>query len=187
MDREIRQYLRDFTPKEKNSLKRKYFDDIIRKRPGFISSNQRKFLLRIKNKPQSTTTSDFFYTLRENAKSTLNDLNLLTEVLTEDQLQEIFGTEEGRTESEFSKFLTSLLPSKNVGKQTKKKKLKGDDQRWKKDILNDAVIKGLEWYLHSGLIKTQTEQRTIKESADVISVASKGVNTHLQEPKTVLF
>ena len=162
MDIETRQYLRDLTPKDKISLKRKYYDENVHKRPGFLSPNQRKFLLKIKNKPQSTTIYDFFYTLRENAKSSLNDLNLLTEVLTEDQLKEIFGIEEGMTESEFSKLLESLLPSPNIKKQ-KKKKASKNDQEWKKDILNDAVIKGLEWYLHSGLIKSQTEQRIIKD------------------------
>lgn len=103
-----RQYTREYTLTQLKELQDKFKVSSGKKR-GFLSSNHRKVLLhqkRIGKRTSTTSDSDFYYTIREKAKGALTDYSLITETLTDSQLEEIFSV----TKMESDPFtLTSFL------------------------------------------------------------------------------
>lgn len=190
MTDKYRSYLREMNQKRIDSLNIEYKDSVKPRNSGFLSTKDKEKILHIRNWEQETNEDDlynFFFDIREKAKSAIKDFELLCDTLTEDQLEKTFGKNK-TSHSLVSHLIQKLIPASSHITSKKMKKYEKEslmNKEWRKDLLNDIIIDGLEWNLHSGLIKTQTEQRTIKEAADVISVASTGVNTYLQEPKTV--
>lgn len=118
MTTKSREYIRELSSKEIDDLKERYKHHIKPIRKGFLNTDDKNILLQISRWSPHTADRevyDFFYDVRERAKSALLDLQILCDTLNEEQLQHIFGTKQKLpTKDKFpiTEVLSSLLPSK---------------------------------------------------------------------------
>lgn len=83
-----RQYRRDLTKYQTEHIKYQY--TLLLKSKGFLSTNQKKWLLGLKKKARQTDESDDWYKIRHKAKLSLLDLQLIAEIVDTEQLTDIF-------------------------------------------------------------------------------------------------
>ncbi len=185
MKEQYRSYLRELNQKEIKLLNKEYKKYVKPRNLGFLTVKQKELLLHLKHWEQETDKGDlsnFFFDIREKAKTAMKDFELLCDVLTEEQLELIFGKSKIEEQSLFSKLLSKLLPTEE---QSKKKKLtKGarlllKNKEWRKYLLSDMIIKGLSWYYESGIFRTHSHQRALEDSADAISIMVTGEKSKL--------
>ena len=120
---------------------------------------------------------DFFSNIRKRAERAFVDIEILTETLNEEQLKEIFGKKENDEKSLFSELLAKLLPVEEVFKKmkmTKEERVLLESKEWRKYLLSDMIDKGLSWYYYSGIFRTFSHQRTIKDAIDAVSIMVTG-------------
>lgn len=110
---ESRRYLRELNETERKWLKTYYESHLPRK--GFLTPNQKKRLLGIKRRERGTPDSDFWYKMKRRVQNVIIDLQMISDVTSEMQLEEIFGEKISRPKGEdvypMTLVLSSLLPS----------------------------------------------------------------------------
>jgi len=180
MDKKYRIYLRDLNQKGLKSLNSEYEEFVKPRNLGFLTTKHKEKLLRLRKWEQETDEGDvsnFFFDIREKAKSAMKDFELLCDLLTEEQLEMIFGKTKENKKPLFSKLLVKLLP---VEEKSKKKKMTKEDmlllksKEWRKYLLSDIIVKGLLWYYKSGIFQTFAHQRAIEDTIDAVSVMVTG-------------
>lgn len=155
-----------------------------RSRGGFLEMPVKERLLRKTNWKKDASNkeiSDYFYEIREHAKSALLDLHLLCDTLSESQLKEIFGTEEilfpRKDQFTFSQYPISnlmqaiLLHTPSIRKRSESE-LK--ERQWRKLFLEEIVIMCLDWYYNSGIFRADHQLNMIYDTMDLIALGSSG-------------
>jgi len=185
MVKKYRIYLRDLNQKGLESLNSEYEEFVKPRNLGFLTTKHKEKLLRLRKWEQETDEGDvsnFFFDIREKAKSAMKDFELLCDLLTEEQLEMIFGKTKENKKPLFSKLLVKLLP---VEEKSKKKKMTKEDmlllksKEWRKYLLSDMIVKGLLWYYKSGIFQTFAHQRAIEDTIDAVSVMVTGKKQYL--------
>ena len=172
-------YTRDLTKKEIKDLQAKYTPLLNRSiRSGFLPTEMKKRLLHITNWKDDTSNQEiyqFFSDIREHAFTGLMDLQLICDTLNEKELQRIFGTKPYvAADYPITKVLNSLLPSTTFRLKKKEKEEIQKKQEWRKYILDEVVVEGLDWYVNSGLFKTDIHRRMLIDTMDAVTVMSTG-------------
>ena len=93
-------YLRDLTRKQIENINTKFVKYGKTKRNGFLTFSQKEILLRKKNLNQNrieNTNSDNFSQIRAKTASAMVDFQLLFDMLSENQLETIFGKKDETT------------------------------------------------------------------------------------------
>jgi len=83
-----RKYIRDLSKIEYNNLKVRHKFHLENK--GFLTKKQKRRLLKLGKKEHGTTDSEFWYRLKHSSKNSLLDLQLISRIADEEQLEEIF-------------------------------------------------------------------------------------------------
>jgi len=83
-----RNYTREITDNKLKDLKTRYKLQI--KNKGFLTPKKKRRLLKLGKKERGTSDADFWYRIKHQAKHSLLDLQLISEVGDGSQLQEIF-------------------------------------------------------------------------------------------------
>jgi len=179
-----RAYTRDLDKKQIETLKSKYKEHAKVSREGFLNPSKKERLLHItRGRDESNREiSDFFYEIRERAKSAITDMQLLCDTLNEDQLEQIFGARESFTHEKqvmvgnylIVNLLKSLIPySFQFGKdKLTQEQLK--EREWRKHFLSELIVEGLLWYFHSGIFKSDSHLNLLFDALDTITVMSTG-------------
>lgn len=188
-------YLRDLSKNEIAGLQTKYDIHMKRTKSGFLERPVKEKLLRKKRWSEYTQDDevyDFFYKIREHAKTALGDLMLLCDVLTDSQLREIFefktegelkkqlsitkfGSEYGKLLS-FAPSLENFLNSLTVSHDTKPVSPKVWDNRtlevqpdsWKFYLVEHLIEISFEFLKQNGFITSKAHQRLVEEVMDMI-------------------
>lgn len=143
-------YTRTLTRNQIKDLQEKYEPVLKRSRGGFLEIPVKEKLLHITNWEKTVTSrevSQYFYEIREHAKTALNDLGLLCDVLNEEQLQLIFGKNSlpssSKSEYPISNVLSTLIPERLQINDLEKRLWALDEeiQFREKRIQNDQVNK----------------------------------------------
>jgi len=178
---ELREYTRELTENEIKKLKITYESHIKATRDGFLNTKIKQRLLHISNwsdSPSDREIYDFFYEIRERTKTAILDMQLLCDVLSENQLQTIFGTKRYRPKAEdlypISELLVALTSVNPVRGSSKKKEQLKKEREWRKLVLEELVVKGLSWYYSSGVFKTDLHRRLIQDTIDTLQIISSG-------------
>ena len=180
MDKKYRIYLRDLNQKGLKSLNSEYEEFVKPRNLGFLTTKHKEKLLRLRKWEQETDEGDvsnFFFDIREKAKSAMKDFELICDILTEEQLEMIFGKTKNDEKSLFSELLAKLLPVEEEFKKmemTKEERVLLESKEWRKYLLSDMIDKGLSWYYYSGIFRTFSHQRTIKDAIDAVSIMVTG-------------
>lgn len=181
MKESLRRYTRELTENEIKVLKTKHKLHIKSTRDGFLNTKTKKRLLHItkwSDNPSDREIYDFFYEIRDRTKSAILDMQLLCDVLTEDQLQKIFGVKRNKLQAEdlypISELLIAITNEKPIRGSAKKKEQIRKEREWRKLILEDLVMRGLLWYYSSGVFKTDLHRRLIKDTMDTLQVTGSG-------------
>ena|SRR3989338_5535253 len=176
------QYTRELTSTQINELQSKYNPKSTKKR-GFLSSKQRVVLLhkgKIGKRTSIPNESDFFYTIREKAKSAFDDYMLLLYTLTDSQLEDIFSSQSGSKntfsilsvlnrlfELEFRPITIVDVKGKKV--KTSKEPINIDDT-WKA-LLSETILKiCIEFFKNHRYISTNIHNRFLDELEEMINV-----------------
>ena len=182
MDPRLREYLRDLTEKEIEDLKAKYKKHVKATRDGFLNTRIKRMFLHITNwesKISDREIYDYFYEIRERTKSAIMDMQILCDVLSEKQLQTIFGTKEYKPKAEdlypIMEVLNSLITERYYKGSKKKLEKIQKEREWRKLILEDVNVRGLLWYYNSGILQTSLNRRLIHDSMETLQILSSGV------------
>ena len=100
MDKKYRAYLRELNKKEIKSLDSEYKEFVKPRNSGFLTTKDKELFLHERKWEEETTEQnvyDFFSNIREKTESAMKDFELLCDVLTEKQLEIIFGKTKDRT------------------------------------------------------------------------------------------
>jgi len=177
MSKVSRKYLRDLSTGSVRTAQRAYKFHLKPKRDGFLGKNHKQRILRLKKWREASDRDvyDFFYDIRERAKSALIDFQFLCEFLTEEQLKVIFAEKE-KTAGIYplTLFLSALLPTSTYRMQPKQAEKLQLEQAWRKLILEDLMIKGLSWYIYGGILKTDSHRRMVIDTMDAVAIMSSG-------------
>ncbi|MCH7561071.1 MAG: hypothetical protein IIC67_06870 [Thaumarchaeota archaeon] len=176
MTKKYRQYSRDLSDKELETLRKKYSNHLKKSKGGILSDKQRKRLLGYKKKEHGTPDSDFWWKIKHSIQDSIMDIQLLCDIASEEELKDIFGTKPTASdEYPITKVLLSLLPESRTFRMKPKEieKLQ-KEQEWRKVILNELVLESLYWYFHSGLFETHVHTRLLAETMDAISWVADG-------------
>lgn len=194
-------YLRDLTKNEINELSLKYFIHMKRAKAGFLERPVKERLLRKTRWSEYTQDSDvydFFYKIREHARTGIGDLLLLCDTLTETQLKEIFITQPTKEQLDPIKYNTDVkvhdrmwqsIPTlENVlrtilkdretydiqnKKVWEKKELIEQSDAWKFFFAQSIVRICLEFFKNNSFITTKAHERLVEEVIDMLDSESK--------------
>lgn len=140
-----RGYTREMTSHRWQILKKQYKTHITKK--GFLSPNQKKRILKIKKMERGTVDADFWYQIRNSAKNAIMDLQLISEVSSDDILKNIFrtlGNEDYRKMDKgiYDRSALDLVISRIL--QSEKRPI--DASQWKYDFAT-SVVAAVIYYL----------------------------------------
>jgi len=173
-----RKYLRDLSKGNIKTAQKAYKFHIKPHRDGFLGKNHKEKILRLKKWREASDREvyDFFYDIRERARSALIDFQMLCEFLNEGQLQAIFTEQKKDVVGYYplTLFLSALLPSPTFRLKPKQIEKLEKEQLWRKLVLEDLVIKALSWYDESGIFETDSHSRLLVDTMDAISIMSSG-------------
>lgn len=173
-----RKYLREMSLGNAKTAQKAYKFHMKPHRDGFLGKNHKQKILRLKKWRETSDREvfDFFYDIRERAKSALIDFNMLCEFLSEDQLKSIFTEQKKGVVGYYplTLFLSALLPSPTARLKPKELEKLEKDQLWRKLVLEDLVLKALSWYDESGIFETDSHSRLLVDTMDAISIMSSG-------------
>lgn len=175
MIKKYRQYSRDIKTKELDDLRKKYQKHLKSSKGGFLSAGQRKRLLGFKKREMGTSDSDFWWRIKNSVKDSLIDMRLICDIASEEELKEIFGSKSMATEDyPLVKFFLSFLPQSYLRRDKGYVIEIEEEKQWRKAVLDELIVDSLDWYVNSGLIKTDLQLRLIIDTMDTITVVSTG-------------
>jgi hypothetical protein len=183
------EHLKKLSEQDIKKLQEKYSTHLQRTRIGFLTTAVRKRLLHLENWPEDTNTDDiyqYFYDLREHAKAAIDDFRLLSDVLKEKEFERIFGEKiidkEKGERYPISAFFEILVPETIQLRNGVVVPEILEEQKWRKNVLEEITIKSLLWYESSGIIQTDCERRLLIDAADIIGVRSSGKKPFFYRP-----
>ena len=141
--RKYREYTRDLTPDERQSIV-KLYENHLHAPKTVLTKRQSLRVLGLAKKERYTKDSDFWYHIKHNAKSALLDLELLSMVASDDQLEQIFALrpgisdDKGRRPASVRTFVRTLLDPHG-------KTLSDKQEYWRYVIACNIVLDGLAY------------------------------------------
>lgn len=200
-------YTRELNEKEIKTLQTRYKGYLKRTRRGFLSTSEREKLLKIKKWHESDgEIYQFFYDIRERAKTAFADLILLCDTLNEKEIENIFSNNYSNTElkkmpdgmsfelmeqyyrsySVFKDVIRYVLQDRSTIKLSNIKLKKDfelfDDDSWQAFLAHDLIRICLQFYKEHGFITTKAHERLTEEVEDMINVeVSRGINLKRHE------
>lgn len=171
---QYRQYRRDLSKQQYENLQREYDFHLKDTRYGCLTTADRKHLLKLTHGPNKVSEeerrqweADFWYRLKKKAQAAIVDMRLITDICSEDVLQEIFThKDERKIFYQLNVFLRKLFPPLS--------REDSEDDDWRKYIAEEIVCSGLMWYVNSGVLSTEAHRRVVFEVLDAVSLVSSG-------------
>jgi hypothetical protein len=167
-----RQYRRELTPDQKESLRVKYRDYLQYSRGGFLTTNKRKRLLEIKKGDEGTPEADFWYKLKQSARDSIVDLQMICDIADNEQIKEIFQRipikkieKNVPIKNEDFVSLPRLISSVLVTNWRSEKK----DDLWKALLVKELINACLNYIETSGILMTKAHMRLIDEIRDLVN------------------
>jgi len=162
-----RGYTREMTSHRWQILKKQYKTHITKK--GFLSPNQKKRILKIKKMERGTVDSDFWYQIRNSAKNAIMDLQLISEVSSDDILKDIFrtlGNEDYRKMDKgiYDRSALDLVISRIL--QSEKKPI--DVSQWKYDFTTSVVTAVIYYLREIPKFSTRLHSRLFNDVLDTL-------------------
>lgn len=185
------QHRRELTDNQKKSLLIKYQEHLQHSRGGFLTTNKRKRLLGTKRGDEGTPDADFWYKLKQSARDSIVDLQMICDVANRDQIKEIFqfipiteSVKKGKTvDPESLVSIDGLIWSVLLVKKSK-----NDDDVWKALLVKDIMEKCLNYIMLSGILMTKSHQRLIEEMRDLMdAIVSVSVQVPIEKRDAVQF
>jgi hypothetical protein len=162
-------YIRKLTKNEISSLQRRYEHHYNRTRQGFLSRKVIEILLRKRHFQRSENKSQFFYDIREHAKSAFGDFMLLIETLDDSQLKEIFESIPNQKEIKKFKEISDFNSDTFLNMIKLLFKMCGDDT-WRAYLCFYIITIMFEFLKERSFISTRSHIRTLDEAIDAINV-----------------
>jgi hypothetical protein len=171
-------YLRDLTRKQIENINTKFVKYGKTKRNGFLTFSQKEILLRKKNLNQNrieNTNSDNFSQIRAKTASAMVDFQLLFDMLSENQLETIFGKKDETTPRNpdliYSTYPISILFESLLPKSNDKN---DETKQWRKLFMEEITMMCLLWYYNSGIVMTSAQREMLLDTIDAITIMSSG-------------
>ncbi len=201
------EYTRELSEKQIKTLQARYKGYIKRTRRGFLSTSEKEKLLKIRKWQESDAEiSQFFYEVRESAKTAFTDFVLLCDTLNEKEIESIFSNNYSKTELSkmpdsmnfelmeqyyrshpiFKDVIRYILQDRSVVslsnvKSAKKLELFLDDS-WQAYLAHDLIRICLQFFREHGFISTKAHERLAEEVEDMINVeVSRGIKLKRHE------
>lgn len=163
-----REYRRDLTKEEIKTLKVRH--KIHLKNRGFLSPNEKQRLLKLKKKEHGTLEADFWYTIKRKAKVAIFDLELISKIADQSQLQEIF---EPFTSEDYNEHKKGNYPRTSIRNMIESvysshmpEKSNRDDWRYK--LALDMVISGIGYFRNIPTFQLKLYNRLFEDVLDVL-------------------
>ena len=163
-----REYRRELTDRQLKILKIRH--KIHLENNGFLTKKQKQRLLKLKKKERGTPEADFWYNLKRSAKMAIFDLQLISEIAAESQLQEIFEplTNEDYQHMDKGKYLRTDLRYliESLFSSHKPELSHRDD--WRYRIAEDMVTIGLGYFKNLPAFQSNLHTRLFQDVEDSI-------------------
>jgi len=159
------EYTRDLTDHRLKSLKTRY--KIHLKKRGFLSPNQKRRILGIKKKERGTPDTDFWYKIRDSAKNSITDLELLSEICSDGVLYDIFRElrkedHQERDKGDYRRTSISLVLSR-IFSTTRKPT---DYSTWKNQLSAKILEQSINYMRNNPQFKTKLHARLFDDVLD---------------------
>ena len=166
---EYRKYIRDLSKKQVNDLRTRH--KFHMKNNGFLTKRQKDRLLKQRKKEKGTLDSEFWYRLKHSAKMAIFDLQLISEIADESQLQEIFEplTNEDYRNMDKEKYYRTDLRYliQNIFSSHNPERSHSDDWRYK--IAEDMITIGIGYFRNMPAFQSNLHNRLFQDVIDTIS------------------
>jgi len=163
-----REYWRDLSAFDQKTLKlrQKFF----LKNNGFLTKPQKKRLLKLKKKQRKTPDADFWWNIRRSAKGAIFDLELISTIGDESQLEEIFKplTKDDYTKRDKGIYIVTDLRHliEKIFSSHKPEKSHSDDWRYK--IAEDMITIGIGYFRNMPAFQSNLHNRLFQDVLDTI-------------------
>lgn len=163
-----RKYRRDLSNDKIETLK--IWHKIHLKNKGFLTSKQKQRLLKLKKKERGTPESDFWYRIKHSAKYAIFDLELISKIADESQLQEIFEpfTSEDYNEQKKGNYNRTTLRNMIESVFTSHMPEKSNRDDWRFKIAIDMVTIGIGYVRNMPSFQSKLHTRMFEELLDVL-------------------
>lgn len=196
-------YLRDLAKSDLAELRLKYALHMKRTKSGFLEKPVKERLLGNKRWEEYSNDDDvydFFYKIREHARTALGDFMLISDILSESQLKDIFCTEVQKEELDkvghnpdhrpLNRLLQSnprienilrgiLKDSKIVSptdeKEWKNRQLSEQSDAWKFFFAQEIVRICFDFFKNNDFITSKAHERVLDEVRDMLDSESKNI------------
>ena len=166
------EYTRDLTKHQLDSLRNRYDSHLARR--GFLSPNRKKRILKLKMKERGTSDSDFWSKIKISARNAITDLELLSEICSDDVLEDIFRDlrkedHQSRDKGDYDRTTLPLVLSRlfSTNKKT-------DVYPEWKNVLCAKIIEQSVYYLRNNpKFKTRLHERLFDDVLDTVLMDSR--------------
>lgn len=163
-----RKYIRDLTKTQYDDLKIRHKFHLENK--GFLTKRQKRRLLKLGKKEHGTKDSEFWYRLKHASKNSLLDLQLISKIADEEQLEEIFEllTKEdykNRNKGLYKRTDLRLL-IETIFSSHKPEKSNREDWRFK--LALDMVTIGIGYIRNMPSFQSKLHNRMFEDVLDVL-------------------
>jgi len=163
-----REYRRDLTKEEFKTLKIRH--RIHLKNRGFLSPNEKQRLLKLKNKEHGTPEADFWYILKRKAKFAIFDLQLISKIADESQLQEIFEpfTNEDYNDHKKNNYPRTQLRDLIESVYTSHMPEKSNRDDWRYKLALDMATSAIGYFRNIPAFQSKLHTRLFEDVLDIL-------------------
>ncbi|MCH7647397.1 MAG: hypothetical protein IIA83_02160 [Thaumarchaeota archaeon] len=163
-----RKYRRDLTVDKIKTLK--IWHKIHLKNKGFLTKLQKERLLKIKKKERKTLDADFWYRIKHSAKYAIFDLELISKIADESQLQEIFEpfTSKDYNEQKKGNYYRTSLRNMIESIFTSHIPEKSNRNNWRFKIALEMVTIGIGYVRNMPSFQSKLHTRLFEDVLDVL-------------------
>lgn len=169
------EYTRDLTKNELKSLINRY-DSHLKSR-GFLSPNRKKRILGLKKKERGTPDSDFWSKIRVAAKNAITDLELLSEICSDDVLEDIFRElrKEDHQERDKGNYKRTTIPLV-LSRIFRTYRQPIDYSQWKVQLCAKIITESIYYLRNNPRYKTRLHERLFDDVLDTVLADSFDIN-----------
>jgi hypothetical protein len=172
--RKPRLYRRLLTKEEKNNLRTRYADRVGKTQPGCFERQTRQRILDLKFGERAASKqqrqyyeAQFWSDVKYTARGSFIDMQMLSEIGDETLLKEIFFDHDKKDGEPFITLIRNLFSPVSTGLLQK-------EEEWRKDLLLDIVLFGLESIINGKTFKEPPVQRLLVEALNTLAVKRHG-------------
>jgi len=163
-----REYWRDLSAFQRRVLKLR--QKFYLKNNGFLTKPQKKRLLKLKKKQRETPDADFWWNIRRAGKGAILDLELISTIGDESQLEEIFQplTKDDYTKRDKGIYNVTDLRHliETIFSSHEPEKSHSDDWRYK--IAEDMITIGIGYFRNMPAFQSNLHNRLFQDVIDTI-------------------